>query len=254
MDSRNAQRSNGSHWSGGITIMNSLLKFGKGSNNAKLRKLELKLGRKVYTFSLPAGYTCPGASKCLTKFDRNIGKIVDGDKQEFRWFAASMEAVFTGFRDNNSSNLESLKKLNTEEATALILASLPTQAQIVRIHVSGDFFSESYFKAWINVAIASPNVEFYAYTKSLPFWIANMNRIPSNLHLTASEGGKHDALIGQYGLKNSKVVFSVEEASVLGLVIDHDDSHAATGNDSFALLIHGQQKKGSKAAEALKLI
>jgi hypothetical protein len=28
----------------------TLLRFGKGSNNAKLRKLEEKLGRKVYTF------------------------------------------------------------------------------------------------------------------------------------------------------------------------------------------------------------
>ncbi len=34
--------------------MNTLL-FGKGSNNFKLRKLEAKLGKKVFTFSLPAG-------------------------------------------------------------------------------------------------------------------------------------------------------------------------------------------------------
>src|SRR5580700_11114221 len=113
----------------------TLLKFGKGSNNTKLRKLEEKLGRKVFTFSLPAGYTCPGADKCLTKFDRKTGKIADGPHQEFRCFAASMESVFTGFRENNSSNLELLKKHNTEQlATDLILASLPAQAQIVRIH------------------------------------------------------------------------------------------------------------------------
>ncbi len=43
----------------------------------------------------------------------------------------------------------------------------------------------------------------------------------------------------------------------LGLEIDHDDSHAAVPewrNNSFALLVHGVQPKGSKAAEALKIL
>jgi hypothetical protein len=90
-------------------MKNQTLKFGKVSDNAKLRKL----GQKVYTFSLPAGYTCPGASKCLTKFDRNAvkpdgkkGKIVDGPDQNSVVSQHLMEAVFKGFRDNNSSNLE----------------------------------------------------------------------------------------------------------------------------------------------------
>jgi Gene product 88 len=249
------------------TLVNSVntmskLFFGKGSNNAKLRKLEAKLGRKVYTFSLPAGYSCPGAEKCLTKFDRTaikedgkLGKIVDGPKQEFRCFAASMEAVFVGFRDNNSANLELLKAAGDKSAMKnLILASLPPQAQVVRIHVSGDFFSQEYLLAWIDVAIARPDVQFYAYSKSLRFIAAHLSEIPSNLSITASEGGKWDSLIAEHGLKSSRVVMSIEEASVLGLDIDDDDSHAAIGQDSFALLLHGQQRRGSKAAEALKLI
>jgi hypothetical protein len=238
-----------------LCCMTTTLFFGKGSNNTKLRKLEQKLGRKVFTFSLPAGYTCPGANKCLTKFDRTTGKIVDGAYQEFRCFAASMEAVFTGFRDNNSRNLDLLKAARSREAMKdLILASLPAKAQIVRIHVSGDFFSEEYLLAWIDVATARPDVSFYGYTKSLRFLVNHLSEIPANLSITASEGGKWDSLIQENGLKSSKVVFSIEEASVLGLAIDHDDSHAAIGTDSFALLIHGQQRKGSPAAEALKLI
>jgi hypothetical protein len=233
----------------------TLHKFGKGSNNTKLRKLEEKLGRKVFTFSLPAGYTCPGANRCLTKFDRATGKIVDGSHQDFRCFAASMESVFTGFRDNNSSNLELLKAAGNRENTRdLILASLPAKAQIVRIHVSGDFFSEEYLCAWIDVATARPDIQFYAYTKSLRFLVNHLAEVPSNLSITASEGGRWDSLIQEHGLKSSRVVMSIEEASVLGLEIDHDDSHAAVGTSSFALLIHGQQRKGSRAAEALKLI
>jgi Gene product 88 len=229
--------------------------FGKGSNNTKLRKLEEKLGKKVYTFSLPAGYTCPGADKCLTKFDRATGKIVDGAHQEFRCFAASMEAVFTGFRDNNSRNLELLKTAGSRENMRdLILASLPAKAQIVRIHVSGDFLSEEYLCAWIDVARARPDITFYSYTKSLRFLVSHLAEVPSNLSITASEGGRWDSLIQEHGLKSSRVVLSIEEASVLGLAVDVDDSHAAIGTDSFALLIHGQQRKGSKAAEAMKLI
>jgi hypothetical protein len=53
----------------------------------------------------------------------------------------------------------------------LISESLPPEATIVRIHVSGDFYSEAYFLAWIDVAKQRPDVKFYAYTKSLHFGI-----------------------------------------------------------------------------------
>jgi hypothetical protein len=166
-----------------------------------------------------------------------------------------MEARLTPLRAKGWHNLELLKKNNTESlATDLIQASLPNSASVIRIHVGGDFFSESYFRAWINVAVNNPDVKFYAYTKSIPFWIAALERnlIPDNFVLTASEGGKWDALIAQYDLKTSRVVFSIEEAAALGLEVDHDDSHAYNGADSFALLIHGTQVAGSTAGAAVR--
>jgi hypothetical protein len=72
--------------------------------------------------------------------------------------------------------------------------------------------------------------------------------------LTASRGGRFDNLIDMHGLKCSEVVFSEAEAAEKGLEIDHDDSHAAIGQKSFALLLHGVQPKGTEAAEALKQI
>ena len=98
---------------------------------------------------------------------------------------------------------------------SLISASLPSDAQVVRIHVSGDFFSESYFLAWSDTAKARPDVKFYAYTKSIPFWRKHEAQIPSNLILTASEGGKFDSAIG--GLKTAKVVYSEEQAARIGI-------------------------------------
>ena len=38
--------------------------------------------------------------------------------------------------------------------------------EYVRIHASGDFFSADYVKAWISIAMANPNTNFWTYTKS----------------------------------------------------------------------------------------
>jgi hypothetical protein len=220
----------------------TLLKFGKG--NAKLDK-------QIATFSLPAGYSCPGASACLARADRASGKITDGPLAQFRCFAATAESVYSNVRESRWHNFELLKGKTRAQMAALILASLP-DTTIIRIHVSGDFFNEAYFGAWVDVAHARPDVKFYAYTKSIPTWRKLADSIPANLILTASEGGRFDAQIG--GFKTAKVVFSEEQAQALGLDIDHDDSHAYDGQESFALLLHGTQQKGTVAAKALSAL
>lgn len=219
------------------------LAFGKGN---------AKLGKEISTFSLPAGWTCPGASQCLARANRETGKIRDGADQSFRCFAATAESAYRNVRESRWSNFEKLKGKSREEMASLILESLPSDAQVVRIHVSGDFFSESYFLAWCDTARAKPDVKFYAYTKSVHFWREHQAQVPSNLILTGSEGGKFDAQLS--GLKTAKVVFSEEQAAALGLQIDHDDSHAYGGIESFALLLHGTQAKGSQAAKSLSAL
>lgn len=37
---------------------------------------------------------------------------------------------------------------------------------VMRIHVSGDFYSAAYVRKWIKIAKASPDVQFFAYTRS----------------------------------------------------------------------------------------
>jgi hypothetical protein len=220
-----------------------LLKFQQGN---------AKLGKNIFTFSLPAGHACPFANECLSKADKLTGKLTDGPNTQFRCFAASAEAVYPNVRIARWHNFDLLKKLSTIEATNLILQSLPKKANIVRIHVSGDFFNEAYFLAWLQVAKLRPNVLFYAYTKSLIYWVNYIKDIPTNLVLNASEGGKLDAQILEHGLKFAKVVYSPEQAEELGLLIDHTDEAAYKTKASFALLIHGQQPKGSKASQSIK--
>lgn len=226
--------------------MTSLLKFSAGN---------AKLGQHIATFSLPAGHTCPGAHECMAKANRLTGKLTDGKDTEFRCFAASQEAMFSSVRGQRWDNFELLKGKTEQQMFETICESLPN-ATLIRVHVSGDFFSSDYFAAWMRVARAFGHITFYAYTKSVSIWLAyaEQHEIPGNFKLTASYGGRHDHLIDQCDLKKAVVVFSIEQAERLGLAIDHDDSLAYGSEASFALLLHGTQPKGSIAAKALSAL
>ena len=207
----------------------------------------------VWTFSLPAGWTCPGANECLCKADRDTGKVTDGPNTRFRCFAASDER-YTATRMARWHNFELLKGKTMDEMIDILHPNLPGNARIVRIHVSGDFYSQVYFDAWMEVARRNPQTLFYAYTKSLKFWVTRMNQLPDNFKLNASRGGLLDALIDKVGLKSAEVVFSEDEAVKRGLEIDHNDSLAYGQDKSFALLLHGTQPAGSIAAKALSAL
>lgn len=229
-----------------MSVMNEKLFFGWGN---------AKLADSIATFSLPAGWTCPFANLCLSKADQHTGKITDGKDMVFRCYAASHECTYTSVRESRWNNFELLKAANSiQDMANLIQRSLPFGIQTVRLHPSGDFFNEKYFLAWLNVAINNPLTLFYGYTKALPFWVKYKKSIPSNFRLTASKGGKDDALIVKHDLKYAEVVFSTEEARRKGLEIDHDDSHAFGSEKSFALLLHGTQPPGTDANEAWKVL
>lgn len=222
------------------------LRFQKGGN--------AKLDKTTTTFSLPAGYTCPGAKQCKSRANVDTGRITDGPHCEFRCFAATAEAMYGNVRASRWHNNTLLRACKTPKQIAeLILFSMAKNTVKVRVHESGDFFNQMYFDGWVLVAKERPDILFYAYTKSLPFWVARKEEIPENFVLTASYGGVYDDMIEQHGLRHAVVVFHPDEAEARGLEIDHDDHMAySKGNDSFALLIHGTQPKDSEASQAIK--
>jgi hypothetical protein len=222
------------------------LAFGEG--NAKLNSNSVK----IHHFSIPAGWSCPGALECWAKATINEGLIQDHPRAKYRCFSASMESLRPMVRAQRWNNFALLKAVGSREGMRdLVLASIPKRAQLVRIHIGGDFFSQAYFDAWCDAARARQDVRFYAYTKSLPFWVERILDMPVNLILTASRGGRFDHLIDRHSLKCVKVVFHPDEAAALGLEIDHDDSHAHSSGEDFALLIHGSQPAGSVPAQAI---
>jgi hypothetical protein len=233
-----------------------LLKFSTG--NAKLSKRLI--------FSIPSGYTCPGAGVCKTFADRVTGEIRDLPQlngtiaDEFRCFSAMAETR-PNVRDARWYNWDLLKETmySTEDQlgalTALIDLSLCTQPtlDLCRIHEAGDFWTELYMKAWFGAARNHPDCKFYAFTKSLNMWLNLKNEIPDNVYLTASVGGTLDAMIpGNLDTfkRIAYVVYTEQQAAEQGLEIDHDDSHCF-GDKPFALLVHGSQRAGSDASKAI---
>jgi hypothetical protein len=131
--------------------------------------------------------------------------------------------------------------------------SMQPSKKLLRIHESGDFWTENYMRAWIMVAQERPKQTFYAYTKSLGMWLNLKDIIPSNFYLTASQGGTLDYLIPKYPevfQRIAYVVYTEEEAQERGLEIDHSDE-LCLGTKPFALLVHGSQRAGSEASKAL---
>jgi len=232
----------------------------------KVRELKQYLSneKKIYSFDLLAGHSCPSAKDCYSKaveVDNKV-KIRDGKDTKFRCYAASLEVIFPPVYKLHKENMEILRIAAEEGINKVcdaLQSILPADAGIIRWHSSGDFKLKNYFLGFLKLVEANPEILFYCYTKQLKLWIAaldTVNRLP-NLVMTASYGGMCDHLIAPYNLRNSKVVFSREEAKKLNLQIDYSDKLAANPKlkfKSFALLIHGIQPKGTSAADAWQKI
>lgn len=216
----------------------------------------LPKGKKVYSFDILSGHSCPFANECLSKVVETPAgfRIQDDPNTEFRCFSASQEVIFTNLRKLRSSNFSELKGLTSAEMAYKLSEAMPKNLGVCRIHVAGDFFNQNYFNSWLSVALANPDKLFYAYTKSLPYWVNMIGMIPENFVLTASRGGRKDDMIDTHNLRSVNVVFHPSETI---LEIDHTDEHAAnpdTRDKDFSLLIHGVQPKGSAAGDAVKIL
>ena len=252
-------------------------------------KENIKLGQTVMTFSLPAGWTCPFAKGCLTKVSRD--RVIDpekvgtykiskktGEKIPYkgdvevkvgkdsihRCYAAMQELQYDAVRENRWHNFDLLlaagKDGGAEAQADLIIRSInyfmdsEGQYEKLRIHESGDFYNNEYFSAWLLVAKRMPEINFYAYSKSLPYvkWAEEQLKDIPNFAITLSEGGRDDDKLDTIDIKRSTVYNKPEQALKAGKLIDLDDTLAMKpgGRDkSFGLLLHGTQEAGEKSRD-----
>jgi hypothetical protein len=219
-----------------------------GRPRLAISKGNAKLEKWIAILSTPAGHACPGAEDCLAKIKN--GHIWDSPKAKHRCFAVIQEAMFKSVHKSRWSNFELLRGARTAKEIARLLEfSWPKSKRALRQGGAGDIFSEAYFLALILVCRRSPWRTVYAYTKSIPFWAKHKARIPGNLRLVASLGGKWDSIAIANNFPTARVVFSEAEARNLGLPIDHTDYWARRADRHFALLIHGMGKAGSLQAK-----
>jgi Gene product 88 len=112
------------------------------------------------TFGLPAGkeFSCPGATTVC----------------ESVCYAGKLEKLFKGVKVNLMHNWELLK--DADEPTMVDLlenmidefiadCEKKDAPKLFRIHWDGDFFSDTYARAWQYVILNRPTVQFWVYTR-----------------------------------------------------------------------------------------
>ena len=223
--------------------------FGRGND---------KLPDTTLTFALPTGFTCPGALTCLAMAqprpdDPDRYHAVLGPHTIHRCYAVNSELRLPSVRSSRWRNFNLIKDLAAGEMADLLLAGLAAKRQYKSTHVrwftGGDCFNVELRDAIRTCARRTPDLIHYLYTKNLPIFLDL--QLPGNLRVTASLGGKWDALACNFD-RTARIVDTIEEAAELGLPIDCDDRLAWQEIPShFCHLFHGTPVAGSKASKAL---
>lgn len=126
----------------------------------------------------------------------------------------------------------------------------------VRIHDSGDFFSEEYFLLWVDIAKENPHVFFYAYTKEVA--MVKRHQLPENLVIIFSMGGTQDHLIDKENDRHADVFPSLEALEAAGYSNQEDsDLLAATlPTNKIGIVVnnipHLKKKQGTETFASLQ--
>jgi hypothetical protein len=127
----------------------------------------LKLANNIKTFNLPAGKSCPNMKDCYKTC-----------------YAKKAERIYPSARISRERNFR-LAKENTKILKQRILKHLE-KGDVIRIHESGDFFSQEYLDMWYEIAKERPDVMFYTYSKTEHLWDwSKIKRLP-NFNLVSS--------------------------------------------------------------------
>lgn len=203
----------------------------KWNKNEKLAKTTGTGFYNVVGFGLPADHifrdanlvtrnTCPGAlacrAVCFAKQGRYNMPNVKGARSHNLSFSQS-----DGFVAGIIADLGRMRKVDT-----------------VRVHDSGDFYSQEYFNKWCEIARALPRLTFYAYTKSLHL---DLDGAPANFRVTQSLGGKYDASV-DLSRPHSRI-FADDDARIAAGYVDGNvsDAPAIQGLVQIGLVYHGQR-------------
>lgn len=107
-----------------------------------------KLGKKIYTWSIPAVTTCPGRSSICES-------------------VCYADSGFFSFKRIKDGLLERLKLSMSDKFVEIISDEInKVSAKVFRIHVSGDFYSCEYVDKWNEIVKKCANTKFFVFTRS----------------------------------------------------------------------------------------
>lgn len=212
----------------------SKLQLSWSLNNSKLEKTD------TASFNLPAfvsadGFkVCPMAGTCAAVCYARQGRY-----------------MFRPVREARERNLAVVRGDLNAFTTAAIADLAHIKHSVIRVHDSGDFFSQAYLDAWFAIARVYPSRTFYAYTKSLHL---DYSAQPENFRIVQSMGGKLDHLIDTTK-SHSHIFATVEERIAAGYVDGNaDDMPAIRGDRAIGLVYHGSTKLTEKKAIMLRQV
>lgn len=196
------------------------------AQNSKLRK---STGKRTFNFGIPAYRSASGQKTCP-----NAGACAKG------CYARSGAYMFGNVKPAYESRLSATGDADFgDRIRAEVRAK---RVERVRVHDSGDFYSEGYLYRWVRIANSLPDVEFYAYTKMVsmlrfaqaqPGW-------PPNFTIIYSFGGTEDKKIDVKRERHSRVFQSRAELLREGYADASDDDNIALGpNPKVGLVYHG---------------
>jgi hypothetical protein len=194
------------------------------SINSKLAKIS---GLKTYNWGIPAyksasGFkTCPNAAACVAGCYAKAGAYTFSNVAKvFEKRLAFSQS--DGFVDGINAEIVRRK------------------VKRVRIHDSGDFYSQAYLNKWIAICWTNPTVQFYAYTKMVKMLKSTL--LPDNLTIIYSQGGTQDKLIDVNTDRHNRVFPTFELLTKAGYVdASKDDAVAAAGESNrIGIVYHGQ--------------
>ena len=166
--------------------------------------------------------TCPSALACRGVCYAKQGRYAMPNVLNARKHNLDM-SLNQYFVDWVVADLSRMRKINT-----------------VRIHDSGDFYSQEYYDKWCAIATMLPNITFYAYTKTvnIDLWTHK----PDNFKITQSLGGKHDNLVDLN--KPHSRIFADDASRINAGYVDGNvnDVPAIEGLVNIGLVYHGQRK------------
>ena len=196
------------------------------TQNSKMKKTSLKNNAKIFNFSIPAyktksgKVTCPFAAACV--------KYCYAQKGNYTRFPIVKELMEKKYEISKQNNFNSLmnEEIKKKKATH------------IRIHDSGDFYSVKYLAKWIQIAEFNPSIIFYAYTKSIKFFVDGL-LLPDNMKIIFSEGSKTDELINAREHRHARIFKTSEELNEAGYIdASSNDLQAITDNKKVGLIFH----------------